>query len=418
MSNQFIDTSIVGGPILIGLYAVAAALILVLLLRRVGRRRAVLTGATVIAAAGAGWVLAWLVSDVWNVFGVSLSPVTLLWVSFFFGSLALAFWALARSRWWRRVLAILAIPVFLLSTAAGINADFGEATTLRDALGIPRYHALDTAPATGADAALGTVGTVTIPATVSGFVPRQALVYLPPAARVAHPPVLPVIEVFSGQPGSPDDLFVSGRLDAVLNSYAAAHQGLAPIVVVPDQLGAPDQNPMCVDSALGNVATYLTVDVPAWVRAHFSVAAAPGGWAIAGFSEGGTCSIQLGAEHPELFGTILDISGEITPKAGAPAATIQAGFAGNAAAYAAAAPTAVLARHAPYADLAVIFAVGGNDARYRAWASTLRDAATHAGASTHLIISPGTAHDWYTVNYAWTQALPLIMQRLGLAGPS
>jgi len=417
MSNQFIDTSIVEGPILMGLYGGAAVFTLILIVRRVSRRRALLIGGTVLVAALAGAVLAWLVSDVWNTFGISLSPVTRLWATFFFASCALALWGLAGTRWWRKIISIVAVPVFLLTTAAGINADFGEATTVRDALGIPRYQALDFTSTTGGDALHGTVGTVTIPATVSGFVPRSALVYLPPAARVAHPPVLPVIEIFSGQPGSPNDLFVSGRLDKVLDTFAAAHQGLAPIVVVPDQLGAPDRNPMCVDSALGNAATYLTVDVPNWIRAHFAVAAAPGGWAIAGFSEGGTCSIQLGAAHPELYGTILDISGEIVPKEGAPAATIKAGFAGNAAAYAAAAPAAILSRHGTYSDLTVIFAVGGNDARYLAWASTLRDAAKNVGAQTQLIVSPGTAHDWYTVNYALTKALPLITQRLGLAGP-
>ncbi|KFF59980.1 hypothetical protein JF66_07660 [Cryobacterium sp. MLB-32] len=405
-----------GGPFLIGLYVLAAGLVLFLLVARRHRRRAGITAVAVLLAVAAGWLLAWMVSDVWDVFGVSLSPVTRAWVALFFGGLALATSSLPRTSWWRKAVGIVAVPVFLLTAAAGINADFGEFTTLRDALGISRFQPLDMSPATGADASLGTVGTVTIPATVSGFDARPALVYLPPAARVAHPPVLPIIEVFSGQPGAPEDLFVSGHIDSVLDAYAASHQGLAPIVVVPDQLGAADRNPMCVDSALGNSATYLTVDVPNWIRSNLSVASAPGGWAIAGFSEGGTCSIQLGAANPNLYGTILNISGEIVPKVGSPATTIQAGFGGSTAAYAAAAPAAILAAHAPYADLSVIFAVGGDDAQYLSWAGTLRDAARQAGATTRLIVSPGTAHDWYTVNYAWKTALPLMLHRLGLAG--
>lgn len=416
MPVQFLDTRVADGPFLIGLYALAVGLVLLLLLKRMSALRAIITGSIVVGAAAFGWVLAWLVSDVWNVFGVSLTPVTRFWVALGFLGVAVALTSLFGTKWWRKVLALVSVPVFLLASAAGINVDFGQFATVRDALGIARFTALDTSPATGDDALKGTVGKVTIPATVSGFVPRQALVYLPPAARVAQPPVLPVIEFFSGQPGSPEDLFVSGHIDMVLDSYAAAHGGVAPIVVVPDQLGASNRNPMCVDSALGNSATYLTVDVPNWIRANFAVAAAPGGWAIAGFSQGGTCSVQLGAAHPDLYGTILNISGEITPRAGTPAATIKAGFAGSAEAYAAAAPAAVLAANAPYDNLTTIFAVGGNDARYLAWARTVRDAATQAGATASLIVSPGTAHDWHTVNYAFTAALPQIAARLGLAG--
>jgi len=418
MPAQFIDARVADGPVLIGLYALAGCLALLLLLRRLSARRAVVTAIIVVSTGLLGWVIAWLVSDVWNVFGVSLTPITRFWVSLLFGGLAVSVISLVGTKWWRKVLAILSVPVFLLACAAGINVDFGQFATVRDALGIARYTALDTSPATGSDALKGTIGTVTIPATVSGFVPRKALVYLPPAARVKKPPVLPVIEFFSGQPGSPDNIFVSGHLDVVLDSYAAAHGGVAPIVVVPDQLGAPDRNPMCVDSALGNSATYLTVDVPNWINSNFAVAAAPRGWAIAGFSQGGTCSIQLGAAHPDLYGTILDISGEITPKRGSPAATIEAAFGGDPAAYSRAAPAAILADKAPYSDLTVVFAAGGNDAKYLAWANTLRDAATQAGATASLIVSPGTAHDWHTVNYAFTSALPLIAARLGLTGVS
>ena len=203
-------------------------------------------------------------------------------------------------------------------------------------------------------------------------------------------------------------------LETILDSFAAAHSGQAPIVVVPDQLGAPTKNPMCVDSPLGHSATYLTVDVPAWIRANLPVGANPVDWTIAGFSQGGTCSIQLGAAHPELFGNILDISGELVPQNGSTQQSITAGFGGDAAAYAAAAPTAILAARAPYADLLALFAVGADDSRYLPWTQELAAAARSAGATTQVFVSPGTAHDWHTVQYACTQALPLIAARGGV----
>lgn len=414
VNSLLLNASIIEGPLPGILFGLTGLVVLGLLIRRYRRRRAVATALAVSGGALAGWTLAWLVSDVWNVFGVSLSLTTRLWVCGFFAGLALAVVSLVAARPRRRVLAIVAIPLLLLSAAAGINADLGQFTTVRTALGLPSY---DTLPAAEADTDLshGVVGTVTIPATTSGFPARPALVYLPPAARQANPPVLPVVEMLSGQPGSPADVFTAGHLAEILDSYAAAHNGRAPIVVVPDQLGAPDQNPMCVDSALGASASYLTVDVPAWIRTHLAVAAAPGGWAIAGFSQGGTCSIQLGAAHPELYGSVLDISGELAPQSGSVAHTVETAFAGNEAAYAAAAPAAVLAAHAPYADLTVIVAVGGDDSRYRPWARSVADAASAAGAHTDVIVSPGTGHDWHTVQYAWSTALPLLAESTGLA---
>lgn len=415
MTSQLLDAKIVDGPFLIGLYLLTGIVVLVLLLRRASGRRTLITVASVAVGFLFGWVLTWLISDVWDVFGVSLSTVTRMWVSAFFAGATLAIANLIGTRWRRKVVTIVALPLCLIAAAAGINVDFGQFTTVRDALGISKYESLDAALASPVDSSRGTVGTVTIPPTVSGFNPRDALVYLPPIARAEHPPVLPVVEMLSGQPGSPEDVFTAGHLADILDAFAATHGGFAPIVVVPDQLGAPEKNPMCVDSQLGNAATYLTVDVPAWVRAKFNVAAAPKGWTIAGFSQGGTCAIQLGAAHPELYGTILDIAGELVPQSGSLAQTIRIGFGGSQAAFAAAAPAAILAQHAPYAALNVIFAVGGDDAKYLAWAHTLTDAATRAGATTKLIVSPGTAHDWYTVVYAWGNALPIISDVSGLS---
>jgi enterochelin esterase-like enzyme len=219
--------------------------------------------------------------------------------------------------------------------------------------------------------------------------------------------------MLSGQPGSPQDAFTAGHFALLLDRWAAAHAGIAPILVVPDQLGARSRNPMCVDSPLGNSATYLTVDVPAWIRSHFSVQPGPEAWTFAGYSQGGTCSAQLGGAHPELYGTILDIAGEEAPHAGSIPHTIASAFGGSAAAYAAAAPAAVLAAHAPYRSLLMILAAGSDDTRYLPVERRLAKQAAAAGAAVRLVVSPGTSHDWYTVRYAFRRALPLIVARAG-----
>ena len=426
MIDAVLNVSIVDGPALVALYTLSAIVLVVLVLglARRAHRRTTLSALGVAVAAGIlGLVVCWLLGDVWDVFGISLSLATRLWVAAGFAGIGLAVMAMVTGRWRLRIVAIVAIPLFLISAAAGVNVDFGQFPTVRSALGLPAYQSLESALADSGsgftitqatDASKGVVGTVTIPATTSGFKARDALVYLPPAARVPNPVRLPVVMMMSGQPGSPADIFTAGHLETILDSFAAAHSGQAPIVVVPDQLGAPDNNPMCVDSPLGNSASYLTVDVPTWIRANLPVATDPVDWTIAGFSQGGTCSIQLGAAHPELFGNILDISGELVPQNGSTEQSIAAGFGGDAAAYAAAAPAAILAAHAPYANLLAIFAVGADDSRFLPYTHELADSARAAGATTQVFVSPGTAHDWHTVQYAWTQALPVIAARGGV----
>jgi dienelactone hydrolase len=258
----------------------------------------------------------------------------------------------------------------------------------------------------------GRLVSVHIPGTVSHFHARAAVVYLPPAALVPDPPVLPVMIMMSGQPGSPSEVFTSGELNLYLNTFADAHNGLAPIVIAPDQLGKPGSNPMCVNSPLGNVATYLTVDVMHWIHTHLRVSGDRSAWAVAGFSEGATCAIQLSAGDPRLFSATLAVSSEIAPTIGA--TTVPVAFHGSEAAYTAQKPLTLLAKNAPFTGDLTYFAVGANDAKYRPYAVTLAAAAAEAGMTTHLLISPGTSHDWNTVHYAFRQALPGMLTHLGL----
>lgn len=409
--------------ILWGSAAVAVLLAIVLMTRRGSLRGRVVQLGALVLGAGLALLLCWVLGDVLDVFGIELTPTTRWWAAVAFGGAALALASLIRARPWRIVVAVVTIPVFLLVGAVGINQDFGEFRTVGDALGISPYGAFQPlAQAQGSTSdwkapagmpAEGRVERIDIPATHSHFSHREALVYLPPAALSADPPALPVVEALSGQPGQPSDLFASAGIGGVLNRFAAAHHGIAPIVVVPDQLGAPDRNPMCVDGPLGNSASYLTEDVPDWITTHLPVSTSRNDWFIAGFSEGGTCAIQLGAAHPDLYGGLLDISGEVVPSVGAD--TVQLGFSGDAAAYTAAQPLTILAAHTPYPDSVAIFGYGSADTRYGPGVRTIEAAAAAAGMRTSTFVSDGTAHDWHTVHAVFTRALPVMAARLGLA---
>ena len=432
MSHQLFDLRLETGPFPIIVYALAAVILVVLATRRPVRRWLPIQLLGALAGAGVGLILAWLVSDVWNSFGVALTLITRMWFALGVGGIGFAIAGLWRARAWRVVVGSASVIIFAFAGAIGVNVDVAEFPTLGSALGVNAIGKLalpaaqstptSTIPESLAQSwhapadlpKVGTVGYVTIPGTVSHFAARSAVVYLPPAALVAGAPRLPMLELLSGQPGGPSNLITSGAMASILDRFAAAHHGLAPIVVVPDQLGSPQLNPMCVDSVLGNSATYLTVDVTNWIAHHLHVLPSGANWAIGGFSQGGTCSIQLGTKYRGLFGSILDIAGELAPHHGSIPATIASAFGGSAAQYHAATPLSLLASGAPWTDTLGIFVIGQNDARFGVASSAVSKAAEAAGMTMHHLVSPGTAHDWKTVQFGIRTAMPLLGDRWGL----
>jgi len=427
MFNAILSLNLLKGPVplvvnILGIIALVAIFVTGRL-----RRWLPIAAGSIVGGFVFGLVICWLLGDVLDVFGVSLSLASRFWFGIGVAGLALAIARLVFSRKRTAALWVASALILALVGGLGVNTDLGEFPTVKNALGIGQYGEI-ALPSTAVTSTIadwaapanlpkhGRSGLVTIPATLSHFQARQAMVYLPPAALVRNPPRLPVLELISGQPGEPADLFVKGALAARLDMIAAAHHGLAPIVVVPDQLGAPARNPMCLDSPLGNSATYLTSDVPRWISDNLNVLSGANAWGIGGFSQGGTCAIQLGAALPKLYGTILDIAGEIAPKSGSVRQTIEAGFAGSTAAYTAALPANILKRVADYGHTLALFSVGQTDTRYGPGIKLIARDATSAGMDTRLYVSPGTAHDWHTVGYALDQSLPVIEHHWGLGG--
>ena len=390
---------------------------------------------TAVVGAALGALASWVLGDLLDVAGVPPTWVDRTWFSVVLAAVAVAVAALVRTSAAKRVVAGLGVVVFVTAGALAINRDAGAYPTLAEALGESTIAALPSS--VGADGAAGSgaldpqlyaswtppadmpahgrYGTVHIPGTVSGFPARDAVVWLPPAALVADPPPLPVVVMMSGQPASPEAVVTAGGLVTTLEAYAAADHGLAPIAVVPDQLSADDHNPMCVDGALGNSATYITTDVVDYVTSHYRVATGPRAWAIGGFSQGGTCSIQFGSARPDLFGSIVDVSGEVGPSLGSVEQTVADGFAGDRAAYDAAQPQAIMAAHAPYADTAAFFAVGGGDPTFGAAMAANSSAAEAAGMHVTRWVSPGTGHDWTTATRGFAVGIGDLYPRWGLS---
>ncbi|MBF4461319.1 MULTISPECIES: alpha/beta hydrolase [unclassified Rathayibacter] len=444
--TTLLDLSLVSGPLVVGVYAISIVALILLAdafirVRRFGRgRRFGIAVAVLLIGLIGGAALAASLDGRDGPFGVDFTPVTRVSIGLGLGGLGLAIVVAVHAfthrkvrRRLRGIVASLAVAVLVFATTAmTVNIDFGQYPTVRSALGISAYSTVPVpvAAATGphsdlaswtAPAGMATVGTVTtvsIPATASGFAARDAVVYLPPAALTSKPPLLPVMVMLSGQPGSPSDPLSTEKLQPALDSYAAAHAGLAPIVVSPDQLGDPTANPMCIDSPLGRSATYLTVDVPDWIRGHLPVLGDAQHWAVGGLSEGGTCAIQLGAAFPELFGNIVDASGELAPTLGNDADTIQRAFGGNAAAYEASKPLSIMAAKAPYKNTFALFGVGANDTGFLPSAKTVYAAAKAAGMDATYYEVPGSAHDATAWSAIFDKGLELLAARWKLVPAS
>jgi poly(3-hydroxybutyrate) depolymerase len=428
--DGLLRTDVLTGPVPVTVYALAAAALVALLARRPSLRwlrRAAIAVACGLAAAVATWLVAvrWL-----DLFGGSLGLANYLWIAAAFCGVALCVASIGRAPRWRTAVAFVGIPLFLVAATLGINADYGLNRTLGGLLAItvPKPIALTppTASDDGYDTALwkhwtppadmpshGVTGTAHIPATVSGFSARDAGLYLPPAARVKHPPVLPLVVMMMGQPGNPDPEPIAD----VLDRFAAAHHGLAPIVVVADQIGDPTHDTLCMDtSRFGKVETYITRDVAEWAERHLAVTHDHRFWTAAGYSNGGLCALKFGVERPHLFSTILDISGEEFPGAEHPDATLRDVFHGDQAAYDAAKPLVTL-RDSPRPGTTAVFTASSDDPAYRRVAQRCAQAARAAGMNTAFVEVKGGGHGIGTLTGGLEGGFRLLYPLLGLEQP-
>jgi enterochelin esterase-like enzyme len=426
--------SILTGPVHAALVAAAAAGLLGLLLLRRDRawwtRRlpaALLLTAVLVA-------LGWAVLGITRPWPDGLPAAVVAWVAA--GLLALALLALGwrGRRWWVRVLAVVAAALTVLGAADGVDAVYGAFPTVATALQLPPDDTVaapaalaparaSTAPVAGRPLAevwrpggtvpaTGAVTEVAIPPTRSGFAARDAWLYLPPAYFAADRPLLPVLVMIGGQPGGPRDWLDGGRLAQVMDAWAAAHEGLAPVVVMPDATGREVRNPLCLDSALGEVDTYLSQDVVDWVSSTLQVDPDHAHWAVGGFSYGGTCALQLAAAHPDVFPTFFDASGQRGPTLGSRQRTAAAAFHGSEAALTAVEPLTELAARR-YPGSAGYLVVGDRDRQYGPQQAEVAAAARAAGMAVTAVEIPGR-HEWRVWGPGFQQALPWLAARTGL----
>jgi len=327
----------------------------------------------------------------------------------------------------RRVLSVASIVLLALFGADQINAHYDYLPTVGDAIGLPMRGQVaprallalhDTSRLVAAND--GVVVPLPIAGTVSHFHGRRAFVWLPPAYFAPRRPDLPVVMMLAGVPGDPSNMIRAGHADRIAAAYARTHGGLAPILVFPDDNGAFTNDTECVDGPRGRAETYLTIDVRRAIEHRFDVARAAQRWAVVGFSEGGTCAVTLALAHPHLFGTFVDISGDLRPNAASGRdevrRTIRRLYGGDASEWVEHDPMTLL--HDPSASHVGGWIVSGlADRRASDAAAALQLAARRAGVDVQLDSVPGR-HSFATVVRALQLELPRVADRLLRASAS
>ncbi|NUU32097.1 esterase [Arthrobacter sp. C9C5] len=338
----------------------------------------------------------------------------------------------ARRRGFAVTAAAAAFAGVLALSAIQINAYFGLNHTVGDLAGaaVARIPGLEEglkrqpgerAPVSlarwtpsGALPAAGLIRTATIPGAVSGFRSRDAYVYLPPAYQASPRPALPVLVLFSGQPGSPADWVTGGALRSRMDRFAAAHHGVAPVVVVVDPNGTPNGNTLCMDSRIARADTFLARDVPAWIDGTLDVDPDPRQWAAGGFSFGATCAIQMATRHPDVYSAALAFSSEQEPAlAKERHKTIEASFGGDTAAFERQTPLHLM-QHRRFDGNALYFGAGERDPQFIEYMHVLAGAARSAGFSVDEQVIPRTGHSWTVAAMGLSAGLDFMAPRWGI----
>ncbi|THJ65588.1 esterase [Arthrobacter echini] len=391
-----------------------------------------------IAAGGLTLVLVYVAENIFHWWDDTLPPILYIPAGLTFLALLLIVPRI-RARSGSRLVAVVAgvVSVVLVAVASAsfVNVHFGQYPTLASALGdtgvsdqpISSVAAGPNTPGTPATSQStwtapptmptgGTIYSVTIPGPVSGYASAPALVYLPPAYLAAPKASnLPVLVLFHGLPGSPVDWVNGGQIAQVMDTFAAAHDGLAPVVIIPDitNNGASDP-PLCMDTKVSKSDTYLSVDLPAWVESTLGAGTASARqWAIAGYSYGGTCTMQLATNDSEVYPTFIDIAGETEPTVeGGRSAVISTYFAGDASAFTDQNALDRLTNHS-FPDSAGIVVVGATDTTYRSQGQQVFDVAHASGMDVTEQVLPG-GHSWQVWKPGLVNNLDWLAQRMGL----
>ncbi|MCO8275990.1 alpha/beta hydrolase-fold protein [Actinoplanes sp. TRM 88003] len=174
------------------------------------------------------------------------------------------------------------------------------------------YPTQTVAAATVADDSGSRMLTVTVPGPASRLT-LPMYVYLPAAYR-GGAGRFPVIEALHGYPGTPVTWLRRLNVQSTLDREIAAGRMAPTVVLFPYQTPERLLDTECTNLRGGPQAeTFLTVDVPAYVRAHYRVRTDQAAWGLTGYSAGAFCATDLALRHPGQYAAAASLSGYAEP---------------------------------------------------------------------------------------------------------
>lgn len=410
--------SLTHGWLPITVQAVTAVMLLLAVGWRTSRWRLVWLPIAVVVGVTLATMTHWYVRDE-GLSGTVAPWVLWVWVGLVGFSVMVLLLGWPSAGWFRRVASFLATVLCVVSAGLTVNVWVGYFPTLQTA-----WHQITAGPLpdqtdiatitkmqlAGEVPSKGVLVSATIPADASGFKHREEFVYLPPAWFATNPPpALPAIMMIGAEFQNPSDWIRVGSAIRTIDNFAAQHNGNAPVLVFVDATGSFDNDTECVNGPRGNAADHLVKDVVPFVNLKFGTSPLPANWGIVGFSMGGTCAINLTVMHPDLFSSVVDIAGDLAPNAGNKEQTIERLFGGDAVAYDAFNPSAVMTRHGKYDGVSAWFP---NPAGETGPAKELCDLGRMNGIDCAVAELPGK-HDWQFAANAFAEALPWLAGQIG-----
>ncbi|SLG32944.1 alpha/beta hydrolase-fold protein [Mycobacteroides abscessus] len=398
-----------------------------------------------IGVALAGWAYWYIQSEGWADRGNPAPLMLWVWIALTGVAATVLVVGWRTARWWRRAIALTAVPLTVLSGSLMLNQWVGYVRSVQSGWAqltagpLPNQADMATVTAAreerrGPTMTKGKLVPVDIPADASGFRHRKEIVYLPPAWFDSTRTELPTIMMIGGEFNTPSDWIRSGNAVEVADAFASQHGGNAPVMVFVDAGGSFNNDTECVNGPRGNSADHLTKDVVPFMISRFGVSPRPQNWGVVGWSMGGTCAVTLAAKHPELFSAFEDIAGDMSPNTGNKAQTIARLFGGDAGAWEQFDPATVMTRHGRYANTAGWFDVNG---LHRAGSGAITSTGASPGTAANVPLSdqdraahklcevataqgiactvqhkPGE-HKWPFAQTAFTSALPWMAGRIG-----
>ncbi|MEU8817434.1 alpha/beta hydrolase-fold protein [Actinoplanes sp. NPDC048796] len=224
---------------------------------------------------------------------------SLLWVAlafvFVFAVALAVFWN--RLHWaWRSLLVLGSVVSVIAAVGVQLNALTEAFPTAADA--VPVSHDVGASQFFGVSVH-GPASKLTLP----------MYVYLP-AGYHEGATRYPVIEAFHGVPGTPQYWVRKLDVKSTLDAEIASGRMAPTVVLFPQQTTNPTLDTECTNLKNGPQAeTFLTVDVPAYAKAHYRIRTDRAGWGLVGYSAGAFCAINLTLRHPTLFAAGASLSG-------------------------------------------------------------------------------------------------------------